>query len=259
MKKFNRISVQLVAAAMIGFCAAPTLAQIQPLAPKGPGSLTGVWFNTNFITVRDRVAAERAPPRAPRPLPPFQPWALALHQKHLQDAKDGIPYSPLTSACVPEGMPAMIFPPGQLPIEILETPGQITMLFEEYNAFRHIYLDVPHSEDPDPSLFGDSVGHWEGDTLVVDTIAIDPITPIESDVYPHTDAIHVVERIRRTGPGALENSVLIEDPKALLHPYTRVMQLKVVPGQRIREFLCTNNRNPADAEGHAGVTLQSTK
>lgn len=246
------------AAAFIGLCAIPAAAQVQPLTQTGPGSLTGLWFSTRFLAIRDRVASEAAPP-PPRPLPPFQPWALAVHQKHVQDARNGIPYSPLTSNCVPEGMPAMVFPPGQLPIKILETPGQVTMLFEEYNSFRTIYLDVPHAEDPDPSLFGDSVGHWEGDTLVVDTVAIDPITPMESDIYPHTDALHVVERIRRTGPDSLENSVWIEDPKALLRPYTRVSQLKTVPGQRIREFQCTNNRNPDDENGHAGVILQTTK
>lgn len=258
MKDFNVMGIRVLAAALIVLCAAPAMAQLQPLTRKGPGSLTGLWFNTRFVEVRDRVAAE-ATNRVPRPLPPFQPWALAVHQKHVQDAKNGIPYSPLTSACVPEGMPAMIFPPGQLPIKILETPGEVTMLFEEYNAFRTIYLNVPHAEDPDPTLFGDSVGHWEGDTLVVDTVAIDPITPMESDVYPHTDAIHVVERIRRTGAGTLENKVLIEDPKALLHPYTRVSELKLVPGTRLQEFHCTNNRNPADENGHAGVTLQSTR
>jgi hypothetical protein len=249
--------MRILAAASIVLCMAPTMAQVQTPAKKGPGSLTGLWFNVRFVEVRNRLAAEAAN-RVPRPLPPFQPWALAIHQQHLKDAENGIPYSPLTSTCVPEGMPAMIFPPGQLPIKILETPGEVTMLFEEYNAFRTIYLDVPHEKDPDPTLFGDSVGHWEGDTLVVDTIAIDPVTPIESDVYPHSDAIHVVERIRRTGPGTLENRVLIEDPKALLHPYTRVSELKLVPGTRIQEFQCTNNRNPPDATGHAGVTLKST-
>jgi hypothetical protein len=246
------------AAAALGLASAPAVAKVVALSPKGPGSLTGVWFNSRFTTVRDRRPEVYKPP-PPRPLPPFQPWALAVHQQHLAESADGRPYNPMTSTCLPEGMPAMMFPPGQLPIDILETPGEVTILFEEQNAFRKIYLNVPHEADPDPTLFGDSIGHWEGDTLVVDTVAIDIITPMESDIFPHSDALHTVERMRRAGPDQIEVSMLIEDPKALTHAYTRTETLIRVPGQKIRDFHCTNNRNPPDASGHTGVTLEATK
>ena len=239
--------------------------------PTGPGSIGGIWFNPRFKTYRDRVAdeAQPQPPIIPAPAdgkgPLMQPWAIALVQQRLKDAADGRPYAPLSSGCTPYGMPSMMFPPGQLPIQILESPGQVTVLFEEYSTFRVIRLNAKHPADPDPGFFGDSIGHWEGDTLVVDTVGVRPETPlglsartIVQGQIPHSDAMHIIERIRRTGPDTVQNAVTIDDPKTFTRPYTMVSDYKHFSDQGMEEFYCENNRNPADGTGHAGVTLSRT-
>ena len=267
-----------VAALAAAACALPALAQQEATPPSktmtGPGSISGTWFNPHFTNVRDRVTAEAANKKNPNPIVPkpadggpplMQPWAAALVAQHLKDAADGRPYAPLSSGCLPYGMPSMMFPPGQLPIQILESPGQVTVLFEEYSVFRIIRLNAKHDPDPDPTFFGDSVGHWEGNTLVVDTVGVDPRTPlglsaptIVQGQIPHTEAMHIIERLHRTGPDTLENDVTIDDPKTFTRPYTMVSTYKFIPGEKLNEFYCESNRNPADATGHAGVKLSST-
>jgi hypothetical protein len=142
----------------------------------------------------------------------------------------------------------MMQPPPQLPIQILETPGQITILFESLTTFRIIRMNEAHPADPDPTFFGNSVGHWEGDTLLVDTVALKEVTTID-DVVPHSDELHVTERFRRTGPATMEILETIDDPRTFTKPYTYRFSFKRVPGQKLKEFICENNRNAPDAEG----------
>lgn len=221
----------------------------EPLS--GPGSISGVWFNSRFSTTRsDNIPSEL--PRARTTIdgqpPPFQPWAKAEVEARLQSFKEGRPRAKLSASCIPGGTPQMMQPPPQLPIQILETPGQVTVLFESMSTFRIIRMNEEHPEDPDPTYFGNSVARWEGDTLVVDTIALKEVTTID-DIVPHSDQLRVVERFRRTGPTTMEVLATIHDPKTFTKPYTYRFSFKRVPGQKLKEFICENNRNAPDEEG----------
>ena len=252
------------AAAVFGLCAVPAMvlaaaAGATEKLPSGPGSVSGVWFSSAFKTFRTGAPTgePRVRPTADGTLPPMQPATAALVDRRIKDFHAGHPYARPSSYCLPEGIPEMMMPPGQLPIQILETPGQITVLFELLSTFRIIRLNARHEPDPDPTFMGDSVGHWEGDTLVVDTIGLTDRTPVDG-LVPHSESLHVVERIRRTGKDTLEDRITIEDPRTFTKPYTYVSALKHVPGEKIVEFLCEENRNPPDASGNTGVQLRST-
>ena len=228
--------------------------------PGGPGSLSGVWFNEKFSATREPNLPEETPrtrSTADRQPIPYQPWARAEVEKRQNSFKTSRPFSKLSASCIPGGTPQMMQPPPQLPLEIIETPDQkqITILFESMSTFRIIRMDEQHPEDPDPTFFGNSVGHWEGDTLVVDTIAIKEVTTID-DIIPHSDQLRVVERFKRTGPDTLEVLATIHDPKTFSKPYTYRFPFKHVPGQKIREFICENNRNEPDETGATTVKLQ---
>ncbi len=174
--------------------------------------------------------------------------------KRTQDAKDGHPYAFTKSRCLPAGMPSAMFTPPQLPFQIIEEPNQITVLFEEFSVFRIIRMNEAHDPDADPSFMGDSVGHWEGDTLVVDTVAVSQETTLRG-VIPHSDKLHLVERIRRSGPGTLEIEVTADDAKTFDGPWVLRDSFQRVPRLRLTEYICTNDRNRPDEAGWSGIQL----
>jgi hypothetical protein len=261
---FYRFGARLgggVLAAAIGLAGAPAaMAQTAAAAPaaklSGPGSISGVWFNSSFST--EREGPPSGEPRTRRTIdgqpPPMLPWAAAVVADKMKAFREGRPIANMSANCVPNGVPQMMFLPPQLPMQIIESPGQVTILFEYFNTFRNIYLDAQHDEDPDPTYMGNSVGHWEGDTLVVDTIAITDKTTVEG-VIPHTLDLHVVERFRRTSADTLEILITVEDPKTFTKPYTYISPLKRVPGMKIQEYVCENNRNIPDASGRTGIQM----
>jgi hypothetical protein len=99
-----------------------------------------------------------------------------------------------------------------------------------------------HKKDLDPTYNGDSVGKWDGDTLVVDTIGFNDVTWIDHVGLPHTDALHVVERIRRVDHDTLVDDFTIEDPKAYTKPFTASQTYHLKPGWEIAEYVCDNNK-----------------
>lgn len=108
-------------------------------------------------------------------------------------------------------------------IELVEVPGLIVMLFEDlsHGVMRQIHLNRDHKEEMDPIWFGDSVGHWEGDTLVVDSIGFNTMTWLNAEGAQHSQALHLVERIRPVlGGKYLEYKMTAEDPMVLTQPYT---------------------------------------
>jgi hypothetical protein len=133
---------------------------------------------------------------------------------------------------------------GTMPVEIIQTPGQITMNLGVLHDIRRIYMDgIGHTIGADPSFNGDSVGHWEDDTLVVETSNIRAGT-IDRDGIPYSDKLTVVERIRRVSPTRLEIETTLTDPEAFMAPYTiRRAYTPMPPGSRFEEYLCENNRD----------------
>jgi len=140
--------------------------------------------------------------------------------------------------CDPVGMPRADL--SKRPIEIVETQDEVYIFYEEDHSWRQIYLDGrPLPDPPDPSYLGYSVGKWDGDTLVVETAGLNDKTRLDDAGYPHSDALHLVERIRRTAADTLQITVTIEDPKAYSKTWTsapRIFELK--RGYELTEDYC---------------------
>jgi hypothetical protein len=126
------------------------------------------------------------------------------------------------------------------PFQIVQTPKYVLMIFEYPNTFRFIWTDGrPHPADPDPSWMGDAIGHWDGDTLVVDSVGFNDKTEVSG--YMHTEAYHVVERYGRVEAG-LQYDVTVDDPNVFASPWT--LPTRVLPSrpdlERVDEFVCEN-------------------
>jgi hypothetical protein len=133
---------------------------------------------------------------------------------------------------------------GTMPMEIIQTPGQITMNLGVLHDIRRIYMDgIGHTTGADPSFNGDSVGHWDGETLVVETNNVRAGT-LDRDGVPYSDKLTAVERIRRVSPTRLEIETTLTDPEAFVVPFTiKRAYVPMPPGSRFEEYLCENNRD----------------
>lgn len=164
-----------------------------------------------------------------------------------------------TANCLPPGMPGIMGQP--YPMEFLLTPGKVTIVIEAYTQVRHIYTDgraLP--EDPDPKFYGTSIGRWDGDTLVAETVGFNDHVQHARGV-PHGDKMKIVERFRLTDPDTMSIETTISDPDVLTAPYTTTASLRRHRNWTISEYVCEeNNRNSVDASGKAGidVTLPGT-
>src|SRR3990172_4099466 len=122
-----------------------------------------------------------------------------------------------TANCLPPGMPGIMNQP--YPMEFLLTPGKVTIVIEAYTQVRHIYTDGrPLPEDPDPGFFGTSVGRWEGDTLVVDSVGFSELTQIARGI-PHGGRMTIVERFRLADPETMTVETTVTDPHVPPAPY----------------------------------------
>jgi hypothetical protein len=159
-----------------------------------------------------------------------------------------------TANCLPPGMPGIMGQP--YPMEFLLTPGQVTILIEAYNQIRHIYTDGRKLPDePDPTFHGTSVGRWEGDTLIVDTVGFSPTTQIANGV-PHSDKMRILERFRLADPDTMTIETTITDPEALTMPFTSSRTLRRHRDWTLAEYICEeNNRNSVDQSGKARINL----
>jgi hypothetical protein len=159
-----------------------------------------------------------------------------------------------TANCLPPGMPGIMGQP--YPMEFLLTPGLVTIVIEAYTQVRHIYTDGrPLPADPDQKFHGTSIGHWEGDTLVAETVGFSALTEIAANV-PHGDKMRIVERFSLTDPDTMSIETTVTDPEVLTAPYTSTRTLKRHRSWTIAEYICEeNNRNFVDQSGKAGINL----
>ena len=217
-----------------------------------------------WVMQRDRP--NRSPDVAPKPdepkLPPevargedgkppiLLPAAKAVLDKRLAATASGHPFAWMGASCTWQGIPLMMFAAVEGPVQIFETPGQVTILSQELNEIWQIYLQDKHHRVFEPTWHGDSIGHWEGDTLVVDTIGLTDKTTVDYAGTPHSEDLHVVTRIRRIDPTTLEIRATMDDPKTFAQPWTRrVTYKKARPDQLVEEEVCDNERNSVDANG----------
>jgi hypothetical protein len=190
-----------------------------PRTPDGKPDFTGVWY-----------AQRTVDPGKPEPLP----WAQKLLQERAANNSKDAP----GAHCLTRGITAA----GALfPYEIVQTPARLVMIFEDdIPSHRTVYLDGrQHPRDPNPNWMGHSVGHWEGDTLVVDTVGFNDKSWIDPQGHPHTEKMHVTERIRRPDLGHLEIEFTIEDPGAYAKPWIIKKVADLDPDDEIGEYVCT--------------------
>jgi hypothetical protein len=221
----NRLLTSMLAGAAVLFLFPSIFAQTaNQTKTTDTTDLTGVWMIDRF-----------QPALFPKgTTPPFTPWAEEQFKK--ADTKVNDP----NLACLPHGIPRIMFVP--LPMEIFQVPDKVLMYQEAGNQLRQIHMNREHLKDIDPTYNGDSIGKWEGTTLVVDTVGFNAITWLDHVGLPHTEALHVVEHIRRVDRNTLVDDFTIEDPKAYTKPWTASQTFTLKPGWEISEYVCDNNK-----------------
>jgi hypothetical protein len=251
-----------IVVAMVCLPAAAQTKSAVPRAANGKPDLTGVWqggsnrpgswedANSGLGvggTGRD-PSAPAAPSSNDRPAgregAPYQPWAAqkvleAFNRRGIDDP---------TALCLPPGLPrtAML---GLFPQQIIQTPQQVVILYEYMSVFRVIPLNAKHPGDLIPAYMGDSVGHWEGDTLVVDVTGFNDKTWLSGAGTFHSDELHITERYTRINKDQINYDVTMEDPKVLTKPWILHSTMMLREGTRLQEYVCAeNNLDPAQYE-----------
>jgi hypothetical protein len=174
--------------------------------------------------------------------PILMPWVVAQMDKANEEVRNGaVPYI-VRERCWPAGVPAYAVYTRVQPNFILQTDKEVVFVNELNTQFRHIYLNVAHSQNPKPSWYGESVGHYEGGELVVDTIGLNDKTYIDNYRTPHTDKIHVIERFSLIdGGNILQDSLWVEDSGAFTMPWTAVQRWRKVRTLPLFEYLCESS------------------
>jgi len=199
-------------------------------APKfadGTPDLSGVWLGSGAN------GSDIANPRGLKPGSKvvMLPWAEALLKTRLskQDPE---------ANCLPGGIPRG----SPFPWRIVQTPTHYFILFEgNIHSYRQIFMNGKHPEDPDPTWYGHSIGHWEENTLVIDTVGFNDKFWFDYKGHPHTEMLHTVEHYTRTDLGHMAIEVTIEDPGTYTQPFTTVGRATLMPGAEILEYICLEN------------------
>jgi hypothetical protein len=176
--------------------------------------------------------------------PILQPWAIAQMKKANDEVLAGkVPYI-TRERCWPAGVPGFTVYTRVQALYFMQTPTKVTLISELNQQPRHIYLNVPHSSNPKPSWYGESVGHYEGDELVVDTIGLNDKTYVDNYQTPHTEQLHVVERFHMVDDGKmLEVNVHVEDPGAFTTPWNAIQRYRRMDRNPFIENVCAENND----------------
>ena len=223
----------------------------------GQPDISGVWAHA---FPRPGQPADPRLDTGPLPVPPLKPAYMAewtaLRAKQKAADEKGEPTAGLEAMCLPDGMPGLMF--AIYPLEILQTPGRVTVIEEAFSQTRRVYLDEPQGKvgDVEPGYYGHSVGHWDGDALVVDTLGLKQSVPGYRDI-PHSDEEHIIERIRLIDPDILEDQMTVEDPKVLERPWSFRFVYRRMKGYHMLEYVCENNREYTDPNGGTHLQLGS--
>ncbi len=194
---------------------------------------SGVWFIDEY---RRNILPNEAPP--------FRPLAEELFNKrNFENTHRGPDSGPdPTEKCIPPGIPRTMLQP--FPWEIVHARDRVIMIFEYQSLIRQIFTDGrEHPKDLDPTYMVNSIGKFEGDTLVIDTIGFNDKTWLDPMGLPHSDALHVIERMRRVDHDTLVDEYTIDDPKAYTKPWTTQRIFKLKPDWQIQEYVCAENNN----------------
>jgi hypothetical protein len=214
----------------------PSASVQTPAASSAPATalsrdLSGVWmpYSTHMDGIDEKLR------------PPLTPWGQARFDASAPlvgpRAVAGKENNPALH-CEPEAVPKSLVLPN--PFEIIQIPGRMFMFFEQYHLWRTIWADGrPLPKDADPSYLGYSVGKWEGDTFVVDTVGFNDKPWVDSYGNPRSEQMHLTERYRHLDHDTLEMQIIMDDPKAYAKPWVNPPQrFKLEPGWEIAEFFC---------------------
>lgn len=189
-----------------------------PRTADGRPDLSGVWWSP-IVTDPGK--------------PEWTPFAVKTAQeRQANNRKDSPQAHCLPSAVVRRGPLYEFVQSKDIIVEISD---------DDSPGFHQIYVGASHPKDPDPLWYGDSVARWEGDTLVVDRVNFEDAVWLDQDAHPHSDKLHVIERIRRPDLGHLVTEITVEDPAVLVKPWTFKRTSDLAAGHTIREFMCTEN------------------
>jgi hypothetical protein len=204
-----------------------------PRMPDGKPDLSGVWQRPFVADMSKNGRDQQGEPQLP-----FTDWA----KQHLIEEFD---YS---AHCLPLGYTRGINSP--MPIEIEQRPDRVVILYEMNNTFHIVFTDGrEHPKDLEPTWFGHSIGKWEGDTLMVDTVGFNDKTRVDTEGHPHTEALHVIEHFKRADANHIAYDVTIVDPGAYTKPWKNVRTFTLRPDWELLEYNCEEN-NKEVTEGH---------
>jgi len=202
-----------------------------PKAADGHPDLSGLWSpQPNFSF---DIGKALKPGSTIDPLPWAAKIAAGRHAKEDPEAN-----------CLPTGVPRV----APYPWKIVQNKNLIVFLFEgNIHTYRQIFMDRrEHPRDLNPTWFGDSIGHWDGDTLVIDTVGYNDRFWFDYTGRPHTEQLHTIERFRRPNLGTLQEEVTVEDPGAYARPFTLKATMGILGGQEILEYICNENNRDLD-------------
>jgi hypothetical protein len=186
--------------------------------------------------------------------PNIRPWARERMREENEAVLAGkIAYTP-RSSCMPAGVPAFMLFIVE-PVFVVQSPKEVLMIYSGDAQVRHIYLDQPHSTSPKPSWYGESIGHYDGDTLVIDTTGFNERTYVDNYRTPHTGKLHVIERWKLIEDGkVLEVKFRVEDPDTFVEPWSGIQHYRRVQ-ERMTEQVCAEN-NQALFDYHVPVAAK---
>jgi hypothetical protein len=204
----------------------PNLAAPAPKTADGKPDFSGIWEQQNARTTAYYLKGIDIP---------WQPWAKALFDKNTANNMLDNP----ESRCLPRGVPkADAFDLHK----IIQTPELMVILYEYQTTYRQIFMDGRElPKDPNPSWAGYSVGHWDGDTLVVESNGFNGKAWLSGFGNPTTDAMHLTERMRRRDFGHMDIQLTIDDPKAYTKPWKTELHPELIPDTELIEFVCNEN------------------
>jgi hypothetical protein len=216
------------------------------VAPKGsappntdPHNFEGVWWMQGYQYMLGPDIGVPAP---------LKPKYMEILKRRIRAKNAGTPETDTSTRCLPHGMPRLMESP--YPIEIVQTPGRVTLLHEVAHEVRRFYLDQKHPANLKESYLGHSVGHWEGNTLVVDTIGVNDKSFIDDEGEAHSNKIHLTERFTKIDGGRqIEMVMTIEDPVTLEKPYSYTRHYEWRPDVRPSEYICEENNRNAPVNG----------
>ncbi|HEY7335292.1 MAG TPA: hypothetical protein VH639_10430 [Bryobacteraceae bacterium] len=232
-----------------------------PHAPNGKPDLTGVWQANSTqpgsweeANAGNGVGGTGANPNAPvapsstdrqsSQGAPYQPEAA----KKVLESYNNRNIDDPTARCLPAGIPRL-HSLGLFPMQIVQTPTQIVMLYEYTNVFRVIPLNAKHPDDIVPTYMGDSVGRWEGDTLVVDMTGFNDRTWLAGAGTFHTEALHITERYKRVSKDRIDYEAAMDDPNVFTKPWIYKSSMMLREGTHLQEYICAeDNRDVQEYE-----------